>query len=209
MHISQTEFRSSFPSRWVDLHERTTETAAGSEVLSLEDAKTHLRVEHSGDNSEITSLISEAAGTIEKQSGYTLRVNAKFRTTLRYWPPNRVYRLPRHPVVSVDQIRYYNSDNALTVLGSSGWRLIGSNSGVGGVADIELDQGLDIPGLYDRLDAVQIDYTAGVSAAVNADVSLVRALKIQLDILWDDDMDPSVLKSYERSRDAILANMEQ
>ncbi len=183
-----------------------TETDAGQELLTLEQAKNHLRIEHAHDDAEITALIGEARSACEQAAARTLRVNRKLRLTMDRWPRGlRQLALPAPALVQVDAIKYLDPAGQEQTWASSNYDATRSQAGAGHVfwlPDVEP------PELAARRDAWRIEYTAGYADVAQAPPDLVRAIKLQLDLFWDHDAAPVVLSRYEASRDALLLNWD-
>ena len=79
-------------------------TLAGTEPVSLADAKLHLRVTASDEDARITALITTARLTIERRTGRTLR-QATWELRLEAFPSWEI-TLPLPPLQSVDSVKY-------------------------------------------------------------------------------------------------------
>jgi uncharacterized phiE125 gp8 family phage protein len=123
-------------------------------TISLEEAKVQLRVDGDSEDLLIQSLMKAADQIAENktnrafmQSGYTM-YSSCWQCNYTLWPA---------PLVEVESVQYYDSDNALQTLDPSSY--IVYSDFLPGILSIKSTATL--PTLYDRLDAVQITYTVG------------------------------------------------
>lgn len=88
-------------------------TGPTDEPLTLVDAKAHLRVEITDDDTYITSLISRAREVFERETGRQL-VDATWRAQLdRFpWSDREPIELPKPPLQSVTTVTYLDSSGA-------------------------------------------------------------------------------------------------
>lgn len=131
--------------------------------VSLADAKLDLRVDQSDEDTLIESLISAATDYLEADNG---AINKAFVTqtwTLSVKCPDRNYRiwLPVTPVQSITSIKYFDADNVEQTLTVSDFYFHGDEDW----AYIEPKQGVNWPSVYDRLDAITVEFVAGFGDA--------------------------------------------
>jgi len=111
-------------------------TGPAVEPVSIDDAKTHLRVDYSDQDAEITRLISTAR-TICEMYQHKAYINQTWQLTLDSFPdgrpPSSLYALYSHapvsyqdfkdhivipisPLVTVNSVKYYITDNTETIM---------------------------------------------------------------------------------------------
>ena len=153
-------------------------------VVSLADAKSHLRVDDTNSDTYISALVERATGLIEAESNIDLRATTWLWTG--HFPHPRwhngfgspyhghdfidgYYRgfrhkifLSRAPLQSVESIYYYDANDTLTEFTSDNWYVMKSQKCYGWI-----QPALYWPATYDyfRPDAVQITFTSGYSTA--------------------------------------------
>lgn len=142
-------------------------------ILGLSALKLHLNeaADVTDNDSLITTYCQVAWDYCERYSWRQL-LTASLRLSLPGWVPeysrSESYRckasiiaLPRPRVASIESVQYYDNDNALQTLNPDDWS-----------ADLESDVAelliYDFPTVYDRPDAVRINYTAGFGTTAAA-----------------------------------------
>ena len=91
--------------------------------VSLTTAKSHLRVDHSDDDSYITALIWSASRTIEDYTKKALS-QTTFKQTMHGFPNEYIELLIGHDKdLSVQNIQFYREDGTLTILSDTNYYL--------------------------------------------------------------------------------------
>lgn len=90
--------------------------------VSLAEAKAHLRVDFSDDDTLISALIDAATAHIDGYTGILARalVTQTWRQDFCDWPGDRVLRLPLAPVASVESVKYFDAANVETTVSNPG-----------------------------------------------------------------------------------------
>ena len=137
--------------------ERTVAPAAP--VVTLAEAKLHLRVEHDAEDTLIERIVAAAA---ERAEEIQLRafVTQTFRLGLSRFPSGRIIRLPRPPLQSVTSITYTDANGAEQTLPASDYRV--DTAAVPG--RVILNRSAAWPSIADEPDAVKVTYVAGYGA---------------------------------------------
>ena len=132
-------------------------TPATSNPITLTEAKTHLKVDTTADDTFITNLIKSATSSAQE---YTNRFF--IQTTIQQvgdkWED--ISNLFKSPVLSVTNIKYVSTDGILTTLNSSVYFLDDVNK----PARIGLKPNQSYPEIIDSLNAVQVNYVVGLAA---------------------------------------------
>ncbi len=154
-------------------------TAAAEYPVSVAEAKTHIRVDGSDEDTYISSLIGAATAYVGAQG-----VLGKALST-QTWKqveesPSSVVDLLLHPVQSLSAVKYYDEANALQTDTLGNYELISGETW----ASVEPTDGNSWPVTYDRPDAVQIEFVAGFDDAKIALPENVRHAMLMLIAHW-------------------------
>lgn len=138
--------------------------APATEPVSLEEARSHLRVDFDDDDALITALIEAATAHLDGWTGILGR--AIITQTWRQDFPNFgcELRLPLHPVASITSVTYYDGDNVQRTLANSYYELLKD----GGGAYVALKPDQSWPGTKSRAAAVSVTFVAGEATAPGA-----------------------------------------
>jgi hypothetical protein len=118
--------------------------------------------------------------------------------------------LPRPPLVYVAAVSYYDTDNALTVLDPSNYYVADAY-----IPQLRLARGCSLPSMYDRPDALVIDYIAGYAPtaspsetqddyAANVPQNYKDGILLGVQILYDNPMGP-MMDALVAARDNLLS----
>ena len=141
--------------------------------VSLEEAKSHLRVDHSTDDTLITSMIEAATAHFDGFAGLLGRCLIEQVWTVNFadWPASGCLRLP-FPNVSAVTVKYRDVNNAEQTVSSGSLAVL--NDERGGLIRFSDDYGY--PAIYDdRADPLQVVLTAGYGDAASDVPAPIRA----------------------------------
>lgn len=135
-------------------------------VLGLAALKQHLNeAADVNDNDSLITTYCQVAWDYCERYSWRQLLTAGLRLSLPDWFPEysrsdsyrckgSIIALPRPTVASIESVEYFDDDNVLQTLSTNDWG-----------ADLEADvvelQVYDFPTVFDRPDAVRINYTAG------------------------------------------------
>ncbi len=157
-------------------------TGPSTEPLTYAEAKAYLRLNDDSEQSLVTSLISAARGIVEGQTWRPL-ISQVWATQLDFSEVNTsVIRINKAPVISIDTVTYYDSNNALQTLSASNWE----SDIYGSPARVRLKTP---PIVYERMNALQVNFTAGYANAAAVPNDIKSALYMIIGHLYENRQD--------------------
>ena len=154
----------------VDVKKITGEPA--EEPISLAEAKSHLRVTFSDDDSMIEEMIKTARKLVELWTGRAL-VTQTWEHFLNQFPFVDFIELPLPPLASVTNIVYTDQDDADTTVDSSTYE-VDSVSYIGSI-DLKIGESWPSAALA-RTNPIKITFVAGYGAAADVPENFKRAI---------------------------------
>lgn len=174
--------------------------------ITLDEAKAHLRVEHTDDDVLIESLIVTAAGMIEPPHGqcdFGL-CEQTLRYSVRRWPCYGQGIRLIGVATSIVSVTYFDDDNASQTVDAADYFLSRNGRFVCFVEDFDAEP------LYVRADAVSVTYKVGKADPAKIPPALRLAVKFLVARLYasrgemidatlaDDPLLPRILAPYRR-----------
>jgi len=152
--------------------------APATTPITLAEAKAHLRVTTSDDDTIIGGLVQAATDRLDAWYGILGRalVTQTWRVDFSEFDYADHYHLPFGPVQSVTSVAYWDVDNVDTVFSSSNYTLHHEDQGY----FIRLSNSASWPSLYERVDAVRITFVAGYGAAAAVPEPIKIAIKFMV-----------------------------
>jgi hypothetical protein len=149
-------------------------TPASNLAISLEDAKEFLRVEFDYEDDLVTQMIKSATKSAENFIGYQI-------TTCTYEDvlPSFTNTIKLYGDSVVNSIKYYDENNTLQTLNPSFYRVVNVTPNF-----IEFDTTFSTPSLYNRSDAVIVNYTCGMEN-INIPTDIISWIKIRIATLYE------------------------
>jgi len=165
-------------------------------LLSLADAKKQCYVLDTEDDAFITALISVARRTVEARTWRQL-IPATFNLYLDEFPKgDGIIEVWKCPVIGLTSVSYYDTNDVLQTWASSNYEVDLKSE----PARIKPVNGETWPDTYEKLNAVQITYTAGYDASDSFHTipdNLVQAMKLVVAYMFNNR--DAVLVSEGRS----------
>lgn len=204
-------------------------------IMSVTEAKQHLRVDHSDDDPLITGLIAAVTSYLDKRAGILGRalITQTWRQDYYYWPNsyNGLYipissnaydypwqynwspytsdyglRLPLTPVQSVTSVKYYDANNVQQTVGSQYYGLYDDDLG----PFVRLDpKTFNWPQInVNRPDAISVTFVAGQSAT-NLDEGVKMAAKLLLGHWYEnrEAVGDKAMAEVPLAFDALISNL--
>jgi len=130
-------------------------TPPAQEPLSLAEAKTYLRVDHTDEDDLIGELIKSARQRVEALTGRAL-ITRRVVEVRDYWPCASQHALPVSPVTEAHEIRLIDANGVAEILPSADW-----------YADLKSDPArlVSLKGIWPRqkrdAGGIEIEFSAG------------------------------------------------
>lgn len=161
--------------------------------VALIDTKLNLRVDHADEDTNIESLIAAATDYLEAPNGAIGKAFITQSWALSVPCPDRDFRihLPVTPVQSITSISYYDADDVSQTLTVGDFYLHGDEDW----AYIEPKPGVTWPGVYDRLDAITVEFVAGFGDTAAAVPQTIRQCVLLMVAHWYENREPVVVGS--------------
>lgn len=162
---------------------RTTAPAA---LMTVEQAKAHLRVDHDDDDTLITDLVAAAVDMLDGYAGTLGRalVTQGWRLHLPAFPlrtPGRWIDLPLPPLQAVTSIDYTAPDGAVRTVPEGAYEVLS-----GPVGRVVLRTGFAWPPTAIGQRAVTVDFTAGYGDPSDVPPAVRQAVKVMIAAWYSD-----------------------
>jgi uncharacterized phiE125 gp8 family phage protein len=155
------------------------------EPVTLAEAKAHLRVDASAEDTLITSLIVTARLNVEAAAGLAL-VTQGWSYLLDGWPRGRALELPLRPVQSVAAVRLFDESGASTTLDPATYLL----DGAGAPPRLVRQGALHWPKPGRVASGIEIAFTAGFGNAAADVPAPIRQAVLLLVAHWYEHRSP-------------------
>jgi len=154
-------------------------TAASTFPVSLTEAKAHLKVDTTADDTYIESLIKAATQLSEE---YTNRFF--ILTSLKQQASSfaEIETLFKSKVNNVTNVKYYDSDNNLQTLSATVYNALINYE----PAQIQLAHGQSFPSITKRNDAVEVNYTVGYGDASDVPEIIKQAILLTIGNFYEN-----------------------
>ena len=150
------------------------------DLISLDDAKLHLRVDHHDDDSLIDAIRKSSRKWAEKYAERSFLTQTWVRNLDVFPDSSDVIELLNGPVQSVTTLKYFDEDDVQQTWGASNFR-VDINSQVARIEAVD-----SFPDTFDRIDAIEITYLAGETALANVDQEIITAVKVFIADLYQN-----------------------
>lgn len=156
-------------------------TAAADLAVTLVEAKAHLRVDTSDDDTLITAMITAATEAAEQATGRAIMAQT-WELTLDAFPA--ALELTRVPVDSITSVTYVDLDGTDQTLSALLYSL--DNADDFGPAYVVPAYGTEWPETRDEINAVQVRYAAGYTDAAAVPESIKSWIKLQVGAMYEN-----------------------
>ena len=172
-----------------------------TEPVTVAEAKAHLRVDTSNEDTLIASLILTSRLHVEAALGLAL-ITQSWRLLLDRWPAEKDFELPMRPLQSIDAVRVYRADGAATVINADDY-----------IADTaSVPPRLVRTGVIWRqpgrsANGIEIDFTAGFGDAAEDVPAPVRQAVLLLIAHWYERREPIEVGSADARIPAAVSGL--
>jgi len=178
-------------------------TAPALEPVTVTEAKTHLHITGTDDDTKIGLLITAARQYLEKYLRRSL-INQTFILSLDGAPSCSVLELPMPKLQSITHVRYYDTDDTLQTFSSASYRA----DTVSYVGRVMLKDGYSWPTVIaDRADALQITYVSGYGAATTDVPEAIRQAVFMLVEHWYTNRGVVLVGTIQANLEFALENL--
>lgn len=169
-------------------------TAPTSEPITLAEAKEHLVVDFTDDDTLITSMIAAARNYCEEYTNRAFMPQTVTQVTDCFPPvdafrnPHGSIRLYRSPAASLTSITYFDADNeeqTLTVSGSSAEVILDKVAQPATVSPHGVNLPDGWPSTYHRPDAVTLVYVCGWASAGDVPPAIKAAILLMVGEMYE------------------------
>jgi uncharacterized phiE125 gp8 family phage protein len=156
-------------------------TAATALAVSLVEAKEHLRVTESTEDTLITAMITAATEVAEQMTGRAIMPQT-WELTLDSFPD--AFELTRIPAASITSLKYYDADGVLTTMDGAAYTLDIADDY--GFAYVVPAYGTEWPTAREQINAVVVRYVAGYANAAAVPESIKSWIKLQISAMYEN-----------------------
>jgi uncharacterized phiE125 gp8 family phage protein len=155
------------------------------EPVTLAEAKAHLRIDGSAEDTLVASLIVTSRLHVESGIGLAL-VTQSWSYFFDCWPPGPALKLPLRPVQAIDAVRLYDEDAVVTTLAPETYLLDGASAPARMVR-----QGATVWPRPGRIaNGIEVAFTAGFGAAADDVPGPIRQAVLLLVAHWYEHRSP-------------------
>jgi uncharacterized phiE125 gp8 family phage protein len=172
------------------------------EPVTLAEAKAHLRVDGTAEDTLIASLIIASRLHIEAALGIAL-VTQSWSYFLDAWPPRAELTLPLRPVQSIAAVRLYAADESVDTLDADSYLL----DGAGVPARLVRAAALTWPRPGRVANGVEVAFVAGYGAAAADVPAPIRQAVLLLVAHWYEHREPVAIGQPGTTVPAMVAEL--
>lgn len=174
------------------------------EPVTLAEAKAHLRVDGSAEDTLISSLIITSRLHVEAALGLAM-ITQSWSYFLDAWPPGDVLALPLRPVQSIAAVKLYAPDESVEVVPSDIYLL----DGAGTPARLVRHGSLPWPKPARTANGIEVAFVAGYGAAAANVPAPIRQAILLLIAHWYEHREPVAIGAASAPVPPMVADLLQ
>lgn len=171
------------------------------EPVTVAEAKAHLRVDGTAEDTLIASLILTSRLHLETALGLAL-VTQSWRMLLDRWPSTKELELPLRPLQSLDEVRVISAAGDPTIIATDGYY-----ADVASVPARLVRTGAIWPQPGQAANGIEIDFTAGYGDAANDVPAPIRQALLLLVAHWYEHRDPIEVGAADTVIPAVVSDL--
>jgi len=176
-------------------------SAPAVEPVTVSEAKAHLRVDGTAEDTLIGSLILTSRLHIEAALGLALMTQS-WRLTLDAWPNGRELELPLRPLQSLASVKVLSADGTAEAVPSSAYVV-----DVDGMPPRIVRNNGSWPQLERAVNGIEIEFTAGFGDGAADVPAPIRQALLMLVAHWYERRDPIEVGSRETAIPAAVSDL--
>lgn len=168
-------------------------TAPSVEPVTLSEVKDHLRIDHTGHDTQLENLIQASREWIEAICGRSL-VEQTRAVLYKGWPANNEFSLPFPPVQSVSSIKYTDTDGTTSTMSSDDYSTVLDDTDAPGKVVLGYSKSWPTATLHHIEYPITIEYVCGYESdatqsptdyRANIPENLKTAIKLDVERRYD------------------------
>lgn len=165
--------------------------APAADLITLDEARRHIRRDDDDDDSLIEMLISVVMSHLDGVDGVlsAALINQTWEIKVDNFPSGDDFVLPLSPLRSISSITYYDNDNIQQTFSASNYSAQNSLK----MGYIKLDKESAWPSTYDRDDAVTITGVFGYGAAATSVPAAIKHAALLLLGHWYENREAAIV----------------
>ena len=174
------------------------------EPVTLAEAKAHLRVDGSAEDTLIGSLIITSRLYIEAALGLAL-ITQSWSSFLDAWPPGNQLALPLRPVQSIAAVKLYAADESVATVSADTYQL----DGAAVPARLVRRGNLTWPKPSRAANGIEIAFVAGYGDAAADVPAPIRQAILLLVAHWHEHREPVAIGETDASAPSMVSDLLQ
>lgn len=173
----------------------------GLEPVTVAEAKAHLRVDGTNEDTLIGSLILTSRLHIETGLGLAL-ITQSWRLLFDAWPDGKILELPMRPLQSVEEVRVFDGAGTPETIAPSAYLV-----DIAGTPSRLVRTGATWPQPGQAANGIEIDFTAGYGPGASDVPAPIRQALMLLVAHWYEHRDPIEIGSPTTVIPAVVSDL--